>query len=115
MDWTRGSSPRGALKTRSCSGFDSWIVLVWSLNKQEGVLDFMVSMLLSASVERVCLSSNRISFKEHNGKKKNRGACWWRVCYPQGYPVYFLIGSFFAKANVFLIWPGLYTRADSWY
>ena len=43
---------------------------MWSLKKQEDVLDFMVSVLLSASVERVCVSTNRISFKKHNGKKK---------------------------------------------
>ena len=26
MDWTSVSSPHGALKTRICSGLDSWIV-----------------------------------------------------------------------------------------
>ena len=35
LKWTRGSSLRGALKTRSCSGLDSWIVLAWSLKNEE--------------------------------------------------------------------------------
>ena len=30
-DWTHGSSPRGALKTNSCSGLDSWIVHTWEV------------------------------------------------------------------------------------
>ena len=34
-DWTRGSSPRGALKSRRCSGLDSWIVPAWSLKNEE--------------------------------------------------------------------------------
>ena len=34
-DWTRGSSPGGALKTKSSSGLDSWIVPGWSLKNKE--------------------------------------------------------------------------------
>ena len=34
-DWTRGSPPRGALKTRSYSRLDLWIVHAWSLQSKE--------------------------------------------------------------------------------
>ena len=34
-DWTRELSTHGALKTRRCSGLDSWIVPAWSLKNKE--------------------------------------------------------------------------------
>ena len=64
-DWTCGLSLRGALKTRRCSGLDSWTIHAWSLKNGEVFrigLDFMVSVLLSASVERVGVSRMRDFF-----------------------------------------------------
>ena len=34
-DWTRGLSTCGALKTRSCPGLDSLIVLVWIFENEK--------------------------------------------------------------------------------
>ena len=34
-NWTHGSVTRGAIKTRRCSGLDSWIVSGWSLRNKE--------------------------------------------------------------------------------
>ena len=52
----------GASKTRRCSGLDSWMVPAWSLKSGEVFrigLDFMVTVLLSASVKRVDVSIMR--------------------------------------------------------
>ena len=35
LDWTRGSSPHGALKTRRCSKLDLWVVPAWSLKNKD--------------------------------------------------------------------------------
>ena len=58
-DWICGLSSCGGLKTRKCSGMDSWIVPACGLKIKEVFrvgLDFIVSVLLSASFERVGVS-----------------------------------------------------------
>ena len=59
--------PAWSLKTKRCSRKDSGIFHAWSLKKKEVFqigLDFMVSVLLSASVERVGVSRMRDFFIE---------------------------------------------------
>ena len=43
---TCGLSPCAAFKTRSCSGFDLWIVPAWKLKKQAGVSDWTCGLSL---------------------------------------------------------------------
>ena len=51
-DWIHGSSLRGALKTRRCSGFDSYIVPAWSLKKTGGVPDWTRGLSLHSAPDR---------------------------------------------------------------
>ena len=65
-DWTCGSSPRGALKTRRCYGLDSWMLPAWSLNLKNRksfqigphcfFFVFFYIVLVSNNVERVSVS-----------------------------------------------------------